>query len=179
MFSLTQHPSFPWFYYPSLPPTTSAPSDPRLSISDFVFVLESPLHTVCSPHSSIHGKSPAGGRILQLFPLHYSRKLHQKEVIIHEAWLDPKWKEAVLGELQALDRNGTWKTIQRPTEKFMWGVSGSIRLNIMSMDWLNNTRQGWLKKRYTQTYRKGITPSFIWNASWSSTNYVLQYNYQE
>ena len=40
---------------------------------------------------------------------------------IQEAWRDPKWKMAIIEEMQALEKNETWDIVAKPEGKTLKG----------------------------------------------------------
>jgi len=51
-----------------------------------------------------------------------------------------KWCIAMDQELQALEDNGTWRTIELPKGKHVIGCNGYIEKRISQMDQLTNTK---------------------------------------
>lgn len=60
---------------------------------------------------------------------------------IHEALKDKRWKKAVMEEIEALMKNGTWDFVDVPQDKNWLAVGGFLRSNLMKMGILIDSRR--------------------------------------
>ncbi|PON36693.1 hypothetical protein PanWU01x14_326280, partial [Parasponia andersonii] len=65
---------------------------------------------------------------------------------IKEALQIPKWKQAVMEELWALEKNRTWEIVNKPEGKFPLDANGCLLLSIIPMVLLIGTKIDWCRK---------------------------------
>ena len=63
-----------------------------------------------------------------------------------EAILDPRWQQAMDEELSPLHKTGTWNLVPLPLGKSVVSGRWGIRLRLILMDLLSDSKLGWLQK---------------------------------
>jgi len=71
---------------------------------------------------------------------------------IRDAFQVPEWKEAVLEEMRALEKNQTWEVINLPREKKTVGCKWVFTVKFKSDGSLERYKARLVAKGFTQTY---------------------------
>ena len=79
---------------------------------------------------------------------------------IQEALSRPEWKTAVLEEMNALEKNQTWKIVELPKDKPTMGCRWVFTPKFMANGMLERYKARLVAKGYTQTYGIDYTETF-------------------
>ena len=79
---------------------------------------------------------------------------------VQEALQVPKWKEAVLEEMRALEKNRTWDLVELPREKRTVGCKWVFTVKYKSDGSLERYKARLVAKGFTQTYGIDYTETF-------------------
>ena len=69
-----------------------------------------------------------------------------------EPWQDQNWKKAIIEEMSALERNGTWEVVQRPNDKTPVGYKWIFAVKYKVDGEIERYKARLVAKGYTQTY---------------------------
>lgn len=81
-------------------------------------------------------------------------------IFIQEAFNDPKWKTAVLGDMSILERNGTWKIRELPKGTKIVGCKWVFIIKFNADGIINRHKARLVAKGFTQTHGNDYQETF-------------------
>lgn len=80
---------------------------------------------------------------------------------IQEAWSDERWKRAILEEMNALEKNGTWEIIKKPRNSVPMGCKWIFTIKYKADGTIDRFKAKLVTKGYTQTYGIDYQETFV------------------
>ena len=71
---------------------------------------------------------------------------------IQEAWANPNWKHAIMEEMRALEKNGTWEVVPKPKDKVPVGCRWVFTIKYKADGEIERYKARLVAKGYAQTY---------------------------